>query len=339
MQGQAKPEQGAPAKVYAGIDVCKAWLDVSTGSVGDRPGRDDRFENTPKGFKALLRLLVAAGVTHVVMEPTGKHHLDLHRFLHGSGLVVCLVNPAAARAFAKSAGVKAKTDRLDARILRLMGEALDPDAVAPAPEFREHLQELIRARQSSVDDHTALSNRLGDCRDAFVRKQIIARMTLLDRDVERLEAEISRRIRSDPATARRYKILLSIPGVGPVAGAWLAVGVPELGTCTNKQAAMLVGVAPIACESGEKKGKRVCQGGRADVRRGIYMAAKSAGAHNPQLAAFFDRLIKAGKLLMVARTAVMRKLVVLANTLLREDRLWQPSAPVSCSELNLVTHQ
>ena len=143
----------------------------------------------------------------------------------------------------------------------------------------------------------------------------------------RLEAEIQRLIDSDPQLARRYAIVKSIRGIGPVAAVALIVGLAELGTCSAKQAAMLAGLAPIASDSGESKGARHIRGGREDVRRGIFMPAISAARCNPTLKPFYHRLIASGKLHKVAITAVMRKLVVLANTLLTENRHWQPEAP------------
>jgi transposase len=323
MQGKDSLERSAKLKVYAGIDVCKAWLDVCV----DPAGQVVRIQNNVKGFKKLIKLLATANVSHVVMEPTGKYHRGVHQALHDHRFLVCLVNPARARYFAKSIGVQAKTDRIDAKLLAAMGGLHSLEAVAPSSELLEGLQELIRARQASVDHRTALSNQLRETTGRLIRRQLAGLLKRLEANIKELDAEIRRRINGDPATAHRYAIVRSIKGVGAVAAAWLAIVVPELGSCSNKQAAMLVGLAPIACDSGEKKGQREIKGGRADVRRGIYMAAWSAANTNPTLTPFYQRLRAAGKLRKVAITAVMRKLVVLANTLLREDRQWQPFAP------------
>lgn len=148
----------------------------------------------------------------------------------------------------------------------------------------------------------------------------------LETHIERLEVEIVRRIESDPALAHRYRILLSIPGIGPATAGVLLVGMTELGTLTGKAAALLAGLAPIAWDSGEKDGKRHIKGGRGFVRNALYMAARSAARCVPHLKAFYERLATT-KEEKVAITAVMRKLIVLANTLLKEDRLWQPVRP------------
>ena len=183
------------------------------------------------------------------MEATGKYHRMAHRMLSAAGLAVAVVNPLRARLFAEATGRLAKTDRLDAEILR--------------------------------------------------------------------------RIAGEPALARRYEVLCSIPGIGMVAAITLLVELAELGACSGKAAAMLAGLAPIACDTGQKTGQRRIRGGRAGVRRALYMAALAAARHNPQFAAVYKRLKANGKPPKVALTAVMRKLLVLANTLLTENRRWQ----------------
>jgi transposase len=323
MQGKESPVKGAEIEVYAGIDVCKAWLDVHIHPAG----QDFQVENTAKGFKRLGKRLATAKVTNVVMEATGKYHRDAHKALDAKGFAVAVVNPLRARLFAEAEGTLAKTDRLDARSLALMGVKLKPGAMPPLSEKLELLQELMRSRQSLVDTTTAFRNQLGETKAEFVRKLIERQITQLETERARLEAEIKAQIADDPALARRNEIALSIPGVGPVTAWWLIVGLPELGSCNAKQAAMMAGLAPLACESGKNKGQRKIRSGRADVRRGIYMAALSATRCNPPLRAFYQRLTSAAKGHQLVLTAVMRKLVVLANTLLCQDRLWLPKPP------------
>jgi len=323
MQGKESPVKGAETEVYAGIDVCKAWLDVHIHPAG----QDFRVANTGKGIKRLGKQLAAAKVHAVVMEATGKYHRDAHKALCAKDFAVAVVNPLRARLFAEAGGMLAKTDRLDARCLALMGAKLKPEATPPMPERLELLQELMRTRQSVVDSTTACRNRLGEAKAAFVRKLIERQIEQLEAACAKLEAEIKDRIADDPVLARRYQIALSIPGVGPVAAWWLIARLPELGSCNAKQAAMMAGLAPLACDSGQKKGVRKIRSGRADLRRGIYMAALAATRCNPPLRAFYQRLTSAAKGHRLALTGVMRKLVVLANTLLCQNRLWLPSAP------------
>jgi transposase len=316
MQGQNSPERSAQG-VYVGVDVCKDWLDVYLHPLGQA----FRVSNAPEGLKALKRRIGAVRVELIVMEATGKFHRQAHRTLHAAGFAVAVVNPLRARLFAEAVGQLAKTGRLDARVLALMGQTLEPSALAPAPEALEALQELARARAAAIADQTALSNQRGASQTAFLRAKLGRRLKTLAGHIERLDAEIEHRIGADLTLKRRYEILLSIPGVGPVAAVALVVGLPELGACS---ATLLAGLAPLACDSGEKAGERHIKGGRAFVRTGIYFAALAAARFNPQLSDDYNRLRNAGNKAKVAITAIMRKLVVLANVLIKEDRPWKP---------------
>lgn len=323
MQGKSLPEPSAETKVYIGIDVCKAWLDVYLHPLGQRL----RVANSRQGLRQLGRGLADYEIAHVVIEATGKYHRLAFRTLHAWGLAVAVVNPRRSRLFAQSVGTLAKTDRLDARMLAIFAESVEPEARSPVCEDVEALQELVRARQAATAEATALSNRRGASQTAFLKAQLDALRKALQAHIKCLNAEIQRRISDAPALVQRYRILCSIPGVGPIAAASLVVGLTELGDCSSKAIAALLGLAPVACDSGDKTGQRHIQGGRAHLRTPLYMAALAATRCNPDLAAFYKRLREKGKEPKVALTAVMRKLAVLANTLIREDRLWQPTPP------------
>jgi len=319
MQGKVLPERSAQ-QVYVGIDVCKAWLDVYLHPIG----HPFRVANSREGLKRLKRELAPLKVALIVLEATGKYHREAHRSLHAAGFAVAVVNPLRSRRFAEAAGQLAKSDRLDARMLAILGESLAPKATPPAPATVEELAELVRARAAAIADLTALTNQKGESKTAVLKRELARRIRATGTSIVRLEAEIARRIEADDALARRFAILRSIKGIGPVAAAALLVGLSELGTCSGKQAALLAGLAPVACDSGERRGERRIRGGRAHVRVVLYMAALTAAHCNPDLRDFYRRLRANGKKFKVAITAVMRKLVVLANTLIREDRLWQP---------------
>ncbi|WP_198669491.1 IS110 family transposase, partial [Blastomonas sp. UPD001] len=271
MQGKVLPEPNAMTAVYAGIDVCKEWLDV------DVPARTTRLRvsNDPCGRRRLKRELARLGVTRVVMEATGKYHRAAQRSLHAAGFAVALVDPLRARLFAKACGYLAKTDRIDARLLALMGEALEPTALPPPSEALLDLQELVNARTAATAERTALTNRRTAAQTAFLRAELDRRLKAVKSHLERLDTEIEKRIRTEPDLARRYTIVTSIPGIGAVTAAVLIANFAELGACSSKQAAMLAGVAPVACESGERIGHRAIKGGRMSVRNAIYMAALS----------------------------------------------------------------
>jgi transposase len=323
MQGKVLPERSDEGQVYIGLDVCKAWLDVYVHPVG----RKLRVENTREGLQRLRRAVSGYDIALVVIEATAKYHRLAHRTLHAWGVAVAIVNPLRSRLFAEAAGWLAKTDPLDARLLALFGESLEPPARPPVPEAVEELQELVRGRQAAAAQAAALANRRGASRTAFLEGEIEGLLDGVRRHIARLDTEIERRIADDPALARRYEILRSIPSFGPVTAAALTACLAELGQCSNKAIALLGGLAPIADDSGDKAGVRHIKGGRAHVRQPIYMAALSAIRLNPELAAFYRRLRANGKTAKVALTAVMRKLIVLANTLVAGDRLWQPTPP------------
>jgi len=321
MQGKVSPERSTMSPVYVGIDVCKERLDVYIHPVGLRRA----FANSPEGIKQLKRALNAHEVALVVMEATGKFHRAAHRSLHAGGFAVAIVNPLRARLFAEAAGALAKTDGVDCRMLAILGESLEPDATPPSSELMESLQELTRCRDAAVAARTALLNQLGATTARPAQIEIKRQVRAAETAIENLGAEIKRLIAADPRLARRLAILTSIPGVGTLTAIALIAGLAEIGSLSAKEAAMIVGLAPIACDSGQSSGARHIRGGRAHVRKALYMAAVSAARFNPALKAFYDRLLANGKKPKVAITAVMRKLVVLANTLVREDRPWEPT--------------
>jgi transposase len=320
MQGKVSPERSTTTPVYVGIDVCKERLDVYIHPVGLR----FEFANSAEGIKRLKRSLKAHEVALVAMEATGKFHRAAHRSLHADGFAVAVVNPLRSRLFAEALGALAKTDRVDCRMLAILAESLEPDATPPASAFMETLQELARCRDAAVAARTALLNQLGATTARPAAVEIKRQLRAAETAIENLEAEIEALIGADPRLARRLAILTSIPGVGTTTAIALIVGLAEIGSLSAKQAAMIVGLAPIACDSGQSTGPRRIKGGRAHVRRALYMAAVSAARFNPALKAFYDRLLANGKKPKVALIAVMRKLVVLANTLVCENRTWEP---------------
>lgn len=325
MQGKVMSEQYATTDGDVGIDACKAWLDVNI-----QPANTAfRVPNTKKGHKQILAALKSVRLRIVVIEATGKHHRSAHRFLYEAGLPVAVVNPLRARLFAESLGALAKTDKVDARMLALFGGMARLEATPPLPETLENLREIVRNRDGAVAAKVALQNQLGTTTLASVRKQIGIQIHAAQKAADALAKEAIKTIKADAALARRMEILVSIPGVGQVTAIGLLANMPELGSLDAKQAGMLAGLAPVARDSGQKNSPRHIRGGRKHVRTGLYMAAMSAARYNPHLQRFHDRLIDAGKLAKVALTAVMRKLLVLANALLKEDRCWSIQTPIA----------
>jgi transposase len=325
MQGKVTSEHCALSDVAVGIDVCKEWLDIHI-----LPANSVlRVPNTKKGHKQLFATLKPLLVRIVVIEATAKYHRGIHHFLHDGGVKVAVVNPLRARLFAEALGALAKTDSVDARMLAVLGQMTKPDVTPPLPETIENLREIARNRDEAMLAKVALENQLSTATVAGVKAQITRQMKSAKSAAGALEGMAIDLIKRDPALVRRFDILVSIPGVGAVTAIGLLANMPELGSLDAKQAGMLAGLAPVASDSGQRNGPRHIRGGRQAVRTGIYMAAHSAARFNPHLKRFYDRLVEAGKPKKLALTAVMRKLIVLANTLLKVDRLWSNECPIA----------
>jgi transposase len=323
MQGKEPSERKTKAQSSVGIDVSKYWLDVHVLPCGETL----RVPNTPQGIRRLKRWLLHFDRPLVLIEATGKWHRPLHRSLYASGIPAAVVDPYRVRMFAKAQGIFAKTDRLDARVLAQFAAVMAPAGRPPAPELMQELAELVRARDSAVAEKTSLKNQLSAATGTFLKRQLKKRIAGIAKHIAAIEQEILRRIEADEALARRYAILTSVTGFGPVVAPTLIACLAELGACGRRQIGMLAGLAPVANESGERQGARVIWGGRPIVRRNLYLAAISAVRYNATMKAFFQTLTAKGKPTKLALIAVARKLIVLANTLISENRLYTPRAP------------
>jgi len=323
MQGKEASEQETKVKSSVGIDTSKCWLDVHVLPSGERL----RAANNHTGIRQLKRSLSRFDIALVVIEATGKWHRLLHRSLAASAIPVALVDPYRVRMFAKAQGILAKTDRLDARVLASFAAVMSPPQRPPAPQTLAELAELVVARSSAVEAKIALKNQFAAAACIFLKRQLERRIVQASDDIAVLDREILARIQADDGLARRYAVLTSIPGFGFAVAATLIACLAEIGSLTAKQIGMLAGLAPIADQSGERNGIRVIWGGRPAVRRILYLAALSAARFNADMKAFHQRLIASGKPPKVALIAVARKLVVLANTLINQNRTWQPSHP------------
>jgi transposase len=320
MQGKATPSESA---VYVGIDTSKAWLDVYLHPIGHA----FRVPNSKEGLAELRQALAGLAVGCIVIEATGKLHRLAHRLLGKAGFPVAVINPYRSRKLADVLGKLAKTDKIDARVLALYAQMVQPATTPVPPRIMAHVAELVLARQGLKADQTALANRLGAAESPVLKTTLRRLLAALAGEIERLEKQIAASIASDARLKRRFDILTSIKGIGPVVAAMLIACLGELGQVNRRAIAMITGVAPLNCDSGEKRGERHIKGGRGHVRQALYMAAVSAARCNPSLKAFYQRLKQTGKKPKVALTAVMRKLVVLANTLIHEDRLSSQKCP------------
>ena len=301
-----------------GIDISKATLDIHRLS----DGKMMSFSNCPAGFKEFTKFCAQTSVTRVVYEATGAYHSGLERAL-GALLPLVKVNPLQARRFAQAQGVRAKTDAVDAKMLAVMGNAfvLDPDE--PATKLQHDLKELRAFRSGLIKDRTRIMSRQKTQTLSIICRQSKARLAQVDKHIAEIDVEVNRLIQSSDTMARSMKILRSIPGIGAVCASTILIEKPEIGRMDRKQVASLTGVAPMTRQSGKWRGKSFIQGGRKVVRNALYMPALVAMRFNPDLKVKYQAMIKTGKPPKVALTALMRKLIELANALIKADRKWE----------------
>jgi transposase len=308
-----------PTERFVGIDVSKDALDVHLLP----EGTSRRFDNTTAGIAALLTWLQPLAPTLVVLEATGGYERPAIAALSLQGLLVSLVNPKRVRDFAGALGQRAKTDAIDAAVLAQFAQRVRPPVRPLASVESQELQALVTRRNQLIEMRTMESNRLAMAVRA-VRRSIEAILRVLEKEIGTADAELAKAIEASPAWKAKDELLQSIPGIGPVTSRTLLADLPELGTLSREQVAALVGVAPVNRDSGRWNGKRFIAGGRAAVRRVLYLGAHAAKQGNAILAAFAERLEKAGKAPKVIRIALARKLVIIANAVLRDQRPWQP---------------
>lgn len=302
-----------------GIDVSKARLDVAVGSDGAVRGLD----NDDAGHHALVEHLREAAPVRVVVEATGGYERAVVAALAAAGLPVVVVNPRRAREFARAAGVLAKTDRLDAGVLALYAERLQPPIRRLPGEQARALQDLVTRRSQLVGMLTQEKNRLAQASTARIRKSIQAIMKAIQKQIDDAEDDIVDEIERSPVWKDAVGRMESVPGVGFKTACVLLANLPELGTLSRQRIAALAGLAPVNRDSGRMRGKRSIAGGRSDVRTALFMAALSAVRHNPRIKEFYDKLVAAGKPKKVALTAAAHKLLTVLNAILREETTWR----------------
>lgn len=298
---------------FIGIDVSKHHLDVFE----PQTGRTVRHRNDAAGLASLV-----AGwdrSAFVLFEATGAYDLMLRRALDAAGIRFARVNPARARDFARAAGFLAKTDAVDARMLAAMAQCLSPQASAPACQARERLALLNKRRDQLVATRQQERTRARECRDAVLRDSITAHLCWLDDAIQTLQSRIAALIADSAELTRLRRLLVSVPGVGPVTAATMLALLPEIGQRSPKQIAALAGLAPFNNDSGLRRGQRSIKGGRKRVRDALYMAAFSAAHHSPRFRAFYDVLRNAGKPIKLAIIAVARKLLTIINAVIRDQ--------------------
>jgi transposase len=311
------------AKDTIGIDVSKDRLDAFWHSQDAALS----LPNTVEGFAQLCTWLGKNKGVLVVFEATGAYHRGLERYLSLAGQPFIKVNPKQARRFAQAIGRLAKTDSVDARMLARMGVVLDLAPQGIEGEDVHDLRELLTARRAMVKDQITAKTRLATASNPLVKDQLCRRIDDIDTDIKALDQVIAQIAQQRGTLDERIRRLMTIPGIGRLTATTLVIDMPELGHLDSKKIAALAGLAPMTQQSGKWQGKERIIGGRASLRRAIYMPALVAIRFNHDFRDKYQQFVNAGKAKKVAITAVMRRIIVLANTLLREGRDWQPVRP------------
>jgi transposase len=296
--------------IYFGLDVAKAHLDLAGPGI-----KEQRFENNPQGFTALVAALSAVkDRAQVICEASGGYEKAVLEALVSRGLRASRVHAEDVRYFARSRGQRAKNDRLDAGLLAEFGRERRPRPWQPMEANREELRALHDRRRQLVELRTKESNRLENA-SPRLKGLLEKSIAFLDAQIKEVDELLQQHIDSNPELKAQSERLTSVQGVGPVTAMALLSHLPELGRVSDKEISALVGVAPFAKDSGTLQGRRTIRGGRVAVRNVLYMAAVAASRWNPILRDFYQRLVAKGKPAKLALTAVMRKLIVLLNRL------------------------
>jgi transposase len=305
--------------LYVGIDVAKDWLDVAV-----QPGGEPwRVGHDAAGLAALVARLDGLAPALVVLEASGGYERPVLAALTAAGLPAALVNPRQTRAFARATGQLAKTDRLDAQVLARFAQAVQPPARPVPPVETQVLAATLARRRHLLEMLAAEQNRRRTALPAL-RPHLDAHIAWLKGALKEIDGELERQIAADPAWRERADLLRSAPGVGPVLAVTLLAELPELGRLGRRQLAKLVGVAPLADDSGNRRGKRTTWGGRVSVRCTLSMATMAAVRFNPAIRACYERLQAHGKPKAVALVACMRKLLTILNAMVRHGTAWAP---------------
>jgi transposase len=305
-------------QVSVGIDVAKATLDVHILP----SGQSHTLPNVKAEFKRLKHLLPNPAHCLVVLEATGGFEREVVAELIDAGYRVAVINPKRARDFAKALGLTAKTDRIDARVLALFAEKVQPAPSEKTPEKQAEIQQLVARRRQLIDLKTQESNRWDVTQAKAARKSIQAVINTLEAEIRGIEKVIESLVESDDEWRNKAQLIESVPGLGDVTAKTFIADVPEIGKLNRQQISALIGLAPYNRDSGAMKGKRTISGGRKSVRSVLYMAALAAKRCNPVIKAFADRLAQHGKPFKVIITACMRKLLVILNSIVKSGRPW-----------------
>lgn len=304
---------------FVGVDVSKDKLDVCILPGGER----QEFTNDRAGQVSLVACLSQLSSPTIVIEATGGYERASLLAMQEAGLRVTLVNPRQVRDFAKGLGQLAKTDRLDALVLARFAHLVMPEPTEKTSAKQRELDALVTRRRQLLEVRVAEQNRVELASDRFIQKTLRRVLQAIDREIKAVEDRLAKLLESDDEWKPKLEVLLSTPGVGKTTGATLLAELPELGRLNRQQIASLVGVAPYCHDSGRFHGKRTIWGGRRNLRSVLYMAALTARRCNPVIKAFAARLAAAGKSFKTIQIACIRKLLVILNTMVKNQTRWK----------------
>lgn len=310
---------------FVGLDVAKDTVVMAVAGHAETT----TFATSDAGLTALVAALRAHRPTLIVAEATGGYELPCVTACITGRLPLVVVNPRQVRAFAKAVGRTAKTDAIDAHVLAEFAANVQPPVRPLADQATRDLEALVARRQQLVTMCVAERQRLAQARTDAVRRSLEAHIAWLLGQIDDADRSLQTCVEQSPVWRAQDDLLQSVPGIGPITARTLLATLPELGTLARRPLAALVGVAPFNNDSGYFRGRRTIWGGRADVRRVLYMATLSAVRCNPALKTFYDRLVATGKQKKVALVAAMHKLLIHLNAILRHQEPWRP-APVDC---------
>jgi len=303
-----------------GIDISKNKLDISFSD-----NETASYDNNLSGFKQFLQQIPDKNKTRVVMEATGGYERSLVQFLQEKGVAVCVVNAKRVRDYAKALGKLAKTDKIDSHVIRLFAGAINPNVTEQLSESQQSLDSLTSRRNQLVKQRAMEKNHSETVTNKETKRSINRTIKFLDKEIGMIEEKINKLIDLDSELKEKVNRLTTIKGIGPVAAVTIVSDIPELGALANKEISALVGVAPFCRDSGSMRGKRTIWGGRSQVRSILYMATLSAVKHNPAIKVFYDRLVSKGKPKKTALVACMRKLIIIANSMIKNNVDWNPN--------------
>lgn len=306
------------SQTYVGIDIAKAKLDVALGEEKEIKS----FPHDEAGISALVLYLQEYHPVNIVMEATGGREKIVAVALVEAHLPVAIVNPRQVRDYARAKGKLAKTDIIDARIMASFACDLHPEPRPLSDEQTEQIKDIMTRRRQVVGMITMEQNRLSGAGKS-VRPSISDHIEWLRHQLKEIDRDLGQQIKNSPIWRAKDNLLQSVPGVGPVLSITLLASLPELGRLNRKKIAALVGVAPMNRDSGLMRGKRTIRGGRSPVRTALYMATLVATQHNPVISAYYHHLLSKGKEKKLALTACMRKLLIILNAMVRDNRTWQ----------------